>query len=107
MTDREHIKTRISVLDLDLKFSDKNTDWPAVRIRYELAMRGISLAALNSFHDSAAGRALRVSWPELERIIAEALGQSPQAIWPSRYTDDGIPRKYLARSRRGRREGGA
>ena len=108
MTDRENSKTRLSVLDPEGKFSKTNSDWPAARIRYELALRGISLAGLsrdNGFHDSAAGRALRVSWPEMERIIAQALGVEPKTMWPSRYTDDGIPLKYLARTKRGTRSG--
>ncbi|MGK7488223.1 helix-turn-helix domain-containing protein, partial [Salmonella enterica] len=27
------------------------------------------------------------SWPRAERIIADALGITPQEIWPSRYGD--------------------
>ncbi|MKJ66728.1 transcriptional regulator, partial [Salmonella enterica] len=27
------------------------------------------------------------SWPRAERIIADALGITPQEIWPSRYDD--------------------
>lgn len=33
-------------------------------------------------------RALIVPQPRAERVIAEALGATPEALWPDRYTDD-------------------
>ncbi len=33
-------------------------------------------------------RALLVPQPRAEKVIAEALGTTPQALWPDRYTDD-------------------
>jgi Ner family transcriptional regulator len=105
--DDENI-TRNIVLDQEQKFVKANDDWSAARVKYELEMRGRTLTDLsrdNQFHVSAAGKALRTSWPEMERIIAEALGVEPKCIWPSRYTEDGIPRKYLARTKRDPRSG--
>lgn len=37
-------------------------------------------------------QALKHPWPRAERIIADALGRAPQAIWPSRYHPDGRPK---------------
>ena len=37
------------------------------------------------------GKALKQAWPAVERILADALGLQPQAIWPSRYDSEGIP----------------
>jgi Ner family transcriptional regulator len=48
--------------------------------------RNAGYASDNQLHD-----ALRRPWPKAERIIAEAIGQRPQAIWPSRYHADGTP----------------
>jgi Ner family transcriptional regulator len=89
---------RIPVLQQEPKSSIENTPWHPADIKAALEKRGVSLAQLsrrNGYHETAAGRALRISWPEMERIIAEALGISPQSIWPDRYSRDGLPLKYL------------
>jgi len=54
----------------------------------------------NGYHANSAARALRVSWPEMERIIADALDEKPETLWPDRYVD-GVPRKYLPRKQAG------
>jgi Ner family transcriptional regulator len=36
--------------------------------------------------------ALYAPYPKYERIIADHLGTTPEAIWPSRYNQDGTPR---------------
>ena len=105
-----HSKARNTVLDPDKKFAIPNNnsqcndanDWPPARIKYELELLGYSLARVSreaGYHSSAAGRALRVEWPELQERIAEVLGLKPWEIFPSRY-DGQIPRKYLPRSRK-------
>ena len=74
----------------ELQFAIRNEDWPPVRVKYELALRGWTLAELSreaGYSPSAAGRALRVQWPAVEKIIAAALGVPPWAIWPSRYVE--------------------
>lgn len=61
-------------------------------IKAELAKKGISLRALsvgNGYHRSAVSKALRQPWPQVERLIAKALGRHAQDIWPSRYLPDG------------------
>jgi len=98
--------SRITVRDQEPKSSFHNGAWHPADIKAALEKRGISLAKLsrdNGYHPTAAGRALRTSWPELERIIAGALEINPREIWPDRYTPDGLPIKYVT-PRRQRRE---
>jgi Ner family transcriptional regulator len=53
--------------------------------------------------------ALRRPWPKAEKIIADYIGTTPQAIWPSRYNEDGSPksghgiRRYSTQHNVGRR----
>lgn len=64
------------------------TDWHPARIKYELALRGLSLADIGrrrglaqfSIYD-----VLRKKVPLSEQAVAEALGVRPDEIWPSRY----------------------
>jgi lambda repressor-like predicted transcriptional regulator len=37
---------------------------------------------------------LKQSWPALERLLADAIGVPPMAIWPSRYDGEGNPRRH-------------
>jgi Ner family transcriptional regulator len=63
-------------------------DWHPADVLAALKKRGHSLAALSvahGYHPTAAGKALRRSWPALEAVIAQAIGVTPQQIWPSRY----------------------
>jgi Ner family transcriptional regulator len=69
-------------------------DWHPADVLAALKKRGHSLAGLsvaNGYHPTAAGKALKQSWPALERILATALGVAPKEIWPSRYDDAGRP----------------
>jgi len=106
-----HSKARKTVLDPDKKFSIPNNnsqcnsdeDWPPARIKYELELLGYSLARVSrdaGYHSSAAGRALRIEWPELQERIAEVLGVEPWVIFQSRYVGQ-IPKnisRVLARN---------
>jgi Ner family transcriptional regulator len=68
-------------------------------IRYQLALRGYSLARLAREHGVSRQQpqaALAKPYPKWERIIAETLGLEPNALWPERYDHSG------KRSRRGR-----
>lgn len=70
-------------------------DWHPADVLAGLKKRGLSLAGLsvaNGYHPTAAGKALKRSWPALESIIAAALDLTPAEIWPSRYDDDGRSR---------------
>lgn len=70
-------------------------DWHKADIVASLWKRGTSLERLAREHgygpNSISG-ALHRPYPKAERIIAEALDTTPQAIWPSRYHPDGAPR---------------
>ncbi len=73
----------------------ERSDWHPADVLAALKKRGHSLAGLsvsNGYHPTAAGKALKQAWPAMERLLAEALGLTPQEIWPSRYDADGRPR---------------
>jgi Ner family transcriptional regulator len=70
-------------------------DWHPADVLAALKKRGHNLAKLsvaNGYHPTAAGKALKQQWPAVERLVAEAIGLLPQAIWPSRYEGDGSPK---------------
>ena len=65
-------------------------DWHPADVLAALKKRGLSLAGLSAthgYHATAAGKALKQSWPALEAVIAEAIGVPAAQIWPSRYSD--------------------
>lgn len=65
-------------------------DWHPADIVAGLKKRGTSLAALSreaGLASSTQANALSRSWPRGEKLIADALGISPEIIWPSRYFD--------------------
>jgi Ner family transcriptional regulator len=69
-------------------------DWHPADVLAALKKRGQSLAGLsvaNGYHPTAAGKALNQPWPALELLVAQALGLTPQSIWPSRYDENGNP----------------
>jgi len=69
-------------------------DWHASDVAAALKKCGYSLSGLsisNGYHQTAAGKALKQHWPAMERIIAHAVGVTPEEIWPSRYSDGGRP----------------
>jgi len=71
-----------------------SSDWHPADVLAALKKRGHSLAGLsvaNGYHPTAAGKALKRSWPAIEAIIAAALDLPPAAIWPSRYDPAGQP----------------
>lgn len=80
----------------------KQQDWHRADIKAALEKAGWTLRKLAIARGYCAGalrNPLNVPWPKGERIIADALGTTPQIIWPSRYHDDG-------RSKSGRNERG-
>ncbi|EDT6764409.1 helix-turn-helix domain-containing protein [Salmonella enterica] len=63
-------------------------DWHSADIIAALKKRGTSLSALSrqaGLASSTLANALIRHWPKGERLIAEALGVTPEQIWPSRY----------------------
>lgn len=66
-------------------------NWHSADIIAALKKRGTSLAALSreaGLSSSTLANALTRSWPKGELLIAQALGTSPDKIWPDRYVDE-------------------
>jgi Ner family transcriptional regulator len=58
-------------------------DWRPTDVLAALKKRGHCLAALAvalGYHVTAAGKALKRSWPAVEAVIAQATGVAPQQI---------------------------
>jgi Ner family transcriptional regulator len=65
-----------------------SADWHPADVFAALKKRGKTLSGISTahgYHPTAAGKALKKSWPAVEDIIARALGLHPSEIWPSRY----------------------
>ncbi|MES9873115.1 MAG: helix-turn-helix transcriptional regulator [Candidatus Sedimenticola sp. 6PFRAG7] len=64
-------------------------DWHPADIKAALEKAGWSLSKLSLHHGyrsrNTLKNALTRKWPKAERLIAEAIGAQPEAIWPSRY----------------------
>lgn len=66
----------------------KETDWHKADILAALKKKKISMAGLSREHGLSSStllNALSREWPIGELIIANAIGVSPQEIWPSGY----------------------
>lgn len=64
-------------------------------IKYQLGLRGLTLAELGRRHNVIRNTiyvAMTRPYPRMERIIAHAIGAQPQQIWPERYRPDGTPK---------------
>lgn len=65
-----------------------DNDWHPADIIAGLRKKGTTLAAVSrkaGLSSSTLANALTRRWPKGERLIAEALGVTPEQIWPSRY----------------------
>lgn len=78
------------------KHTDKKTsreDWHPADIKAALDKAGWTLRALAAHHGMKASSTLshtfERSYPLNEKRIADAIGVTPQEIWPSRYNEDG------------------
>lgn len=64
-------------------------DWSKARIRFAVHERGLTLKGLtlaNGYRSvDAVAQCLHRPYPKVERILAEAIGERPETIWPSRY----------------------
>lgn len=70
------------------KCSKDGSDWHRADIVAALKKRGLSVRQLSrdaGLGENTLANALRSPWPKGERIIAEAIGMTPQKLWPSRY----------------------
>ncbi len=63
-------------------------------IRYQLDIRGLSLAEVarkNNMAPGCLGQIWRKPYPRAEKRLADALGLHPADLWPERYDKDGLP----------------
>ena len=63
-------------------------DWHPADIIAALKKQGTNLSALSresGLASSTLANALRRPWPKGEQLIAEALNEKPERIWPTRY----------------------
>lgn len=63
-------------------------DWSNEYIKYrirELFGSMTYMAYCYGLHPSVIRRALRVPYPKVDQVIAKALREKPETIWPSRY----------------------
>ena len=63
-------------------------DWHAADVKCALEKTGTNLAKLarqNGVAPASLRNVFRVRCPKYERIVAEAIGVTPEQIWPSRY----------------------
>jgi len=78
-------------------------DWHPAYIVYQLRLKGLSLRRLSrmSGYATTSGQVvIRIPWPKMERMVADAIGATPQEIWPSRYNADGTPKSGLHKGKR-------
>lgn len=70
-------------------------DWHRADIKAALEKAGWTLRRLSAARGYKPGSLSLVMsrpWPAAERVVADAIGAAPQAIWPSRYRADGTPK---------------
>lgn len=75
-------------MNINKSTESQNKDWHREDIKAELNKRGTSMAKLgreNGLAATTVKNALDKHYPKGEVLIAKALGQTPQVIWPSRY----------------------
>ncbi|WP_338726583.1 helix-turn-helix transcriptional regulator [Shewanella baltica] len=66
----------------------KNHDWHSADVKCALEKSGTNLTKLAREHGLAPAtlrNIFRMRWPKGERIVAAALNEKPENIWPSRY----------------------
>lgn len=70
------------------KANPEQQDWHPAQVIAALRMAGWSMRRLGMTHGyspTSLKNVLVTRWPKAERIVAEAIGVSPETIWPSRY----------------------
>lgn len=83
-----------NTLNMQKKAASKK-DWHKADIIAKVHKTGTSLRRMSrklGLAHTALNNALHYPCPRYERIIAQHLNTTPQAIWPSRYKEDGTPR---------------
>lgn len=71
-------------LEQILATPDTRNEW----IKFQLALRGLSFASIarkNNISRHCVKKALHMSYPKMERLIAAALEMPVEQLWPERY----------------------
>jgi Ner family transcriptional regulator len=71
-------------------------DWHPADIKAALEKRGYSMrrfARKCGYSPNSAAQVIFKAWPAFELLVAAELGLTPQVIWPSRYNEDGTPKR--------------
>lgn len=75
-------------------------DWHPADIRAAIVKRGANIAELARHHGYTSAtpfyNAMKISYPKIERIIADFLDTRPEEIWPSRYEEKKVDFKTPA-----------
>lgn len=80
---------------LNMPKKPASKDWHRADIVAAVRKTGTNLQILSRSHGwgrTTLSNALYAPYPKYERLIAEHLKTTPQAIWPSRYHEDGTPK---------------
>ncbi|MBF0646414.1 helix-turn-helix domain-containing protein [Desulfuromonas acetoxidans] len=88
------------------KKSSFPSDWHPADIKAALEKKGFSLSRIAREHGYAPtspSNVFRRRWAAMEKIIANIVGVSPHIIWPSRYSDDSSPYRFVRVARAKRR----
>ena len=76
-------------------------DWHSADVRAALSKAGFTLrqvGKLAKYADPDSARhVLKIPMPRAEAVIAAILRLPASRIWPSRYSDDGLPRGWRGR----------
>lgn len=70
--------------------NEKEIDWHSADVKCALLKSDTNMAKLAREHQLAPStlrNIFRFHWPKGERIVAEAIGEKPEIIWPSRYVN--------------------
>lgn len=84
----------------------RSSDWPWAKVKYELEIRGVNLSILARRHGLTPSHFQKVktrALPRPQRMIADALGLEPKAIWPTRYRRGGTPIRHSQWSQNSKR----
>lgn len=70
------------------KNETSSNDWHRADIKAALEKKGLSMTKLSlaaGLSEGTLRNVFRVNYPKAQKIIADAIGISPESIWPSRY----------------------
>lgn len=70
---------------------------------YQVSIQGRSLAAVAreaGVKKQTLYRAFDIPYPRMEKVIADAVGLTPQILFPERYDADGLPNRRMGRPKK-------